>query len=108
LASGLVERRYKSTAPEIRAASQRTGRIGVGCAVFALLSVVFALAYGPPYRSLLRYSSVIFPLYIVIARFTRSRPGWDQAFTIAGALLQGFLMGLWSNSSYLTVSGDRS
>jgi hypothetical protein len=78
-------------------------RMSVAYAAFALLSVVFALAYGPPYSSLLRYSSVIFPVYIVIARFTRSRPGWDQALTIAGALLQGFLMGLWSNSSYLTV-----
>lgn len=78
-------------------------RLGVAYGLFALLSLLFGLAYGPPYASLLRYSVVIFPLYIVVARFTRSRPGLDHGLTIAGALLQGFLMSLWANASALTI-----
>ncbi|MDP8954776.1 MAG: hypothetical protein M3N37_07665 [Actinomycetota bacterium] len=78
-------------------------KLGVAYGAFALLSVLFALAYGPPFSSLLRYSVVIFPLYIVLARFTRSRPEVDHAITIAAALMQGFLMSLWANSSFLTV-----
>ena len=78
-------------------------KLGVAYATFALISVLLPLAYGPSFSSMVRYSAVIFPLYIVVARFTRSRPGLDQAITIAGALLQGFLMSLWANSSFLTV-----
>jgi hypothetical protein len=78
-------------------------RLGVAYGSFALLSALFPLAYGPPFGALLRYSVVIFPLYIVVARFTRSRPALDQGVTVAGALLQGFLMAVWANSSLLTV-----
>lgn len=78
-------------------------KLGVAYGAFALLSVVLALAYGPPFSSLLRYSVVIFPVYIVLARVTRSRPGLDQGLTVALALLQGFLMSAWANSSWLTV-----
>ncbi|HEV2071500.1 MAG TPA: hypothetical protein VGR26_17060, partial [Acidimicrobiales bacterium] len=78
-------------------------RLGVAYGSFALLSVLFALAYGPPYSSLVRYSVVIFPLYVVMAHFTRSRPSLDHALTITGALAQGFLMSLWANSSFLIV-----
>lgn len=78
-------------------------RLGVAYGTFALLSVLVPVAYGPSYSSMVRYSTVIFPLYIVLARFTRSRPGVDQAVTISAALLQGFLMSLWANSSFLTV-----
>lgn len=78
-------------------------RMGVAYALFAFLSVVPPLLYGPSYTSMVRYSVVIFPLYIAVAQFTRSRTELDQAITIAGALLQGFLMSLWANSSFLTV-----
>jgi hypothetical protein len=46
---------------------------------------------------------VIFPLYIVAARFAREKPGVDQALTIAPALLQGFLMSQWANNSLLVI-----
>lgn len=78
-------------------------KLGVAYGAFALLSVLFALAYGPPFSSLLRYSVVIFPLYIALARSARSRPTLDQTLIVAGALLQGFLMAAWANSSWLTV-----
>jgi hypothetical protein len=78
-------------------------RMGVAYALLAFLSVVPPLIYGPSYTSMVRYSVVIFPLYIAVAQFTRSRTELDQAITIAGALLQGFLMSLWANSSFLTV-----
>lgn len=78
-------------------------KLGVAYGTFALLSVLFALAYGPPFNALLRYSVVIFPLYIVLARFTESRPALDQSIVVAGALLQGFLMSVWANSSFLTI-----
>lgn len=78
-------------------------KLGVAYGTFALLSVLFALAYGPPFNALLRYSVVIFPLYIVLARFTESRPTLDQGIVVAGALLQGFLMSVWANSSALTI-----
>lgn len=77
--------------------------LGVAYGSFALISVLLPLAYGPPFGSLLRYSVVIFPLYIAVARFARSRPTLDQGVTVAGALLQGFLMAAWANSSFLTV-----
>lgn len=78
-------------------------KLGVAYGSFALLSVVLPIAYGPSYSSMVRYSTVIFPLYIVLASFTRHRPGFDQAIVIAGALLQGFFMSLWANASFLTV-----
>ncbi|MDP9020233.1 MAG: hypothetical protein M3N25_05450 [Actinomycetota bacterium] len=78
-------------------------KLGVAYGSFALLLLLIPIAYGPSYSSMVRYSTVIFPLFIVLARFTRSRPGLDQAITISAALLQGFLMSLWVNSSFLTV-----
>jgi hypothetical protein len=46
---------------------------------------------------------VIFPFYILAARFTRGRPGLDQAVVIGSALLQGFLMSQWANNSMLVI-----
>jgi hypothetical protein len=78
-------------------------KLGVAYGSLALLVVVLPIAYGPSYSSMVRYSTVIFPLYIVLARFTRDRPGLDRTIVLTGALLQGFLMSLWANSSFLTV-----
>jgi hypothetical protein len=82
-------------------ASLRT--MGTAYALFALISVVTPLLYSAPGGSMVRYAVVIFPLYIVAARFARERPGLDQALTIALALLQGFLMSHWVHNSLLVV-----
>lgn len=50
--------------------------VGVAYGTFALLSVLVPVAYGPSYSSMVRYSTVIFPLYIVLARFTLPAPVW--------------------------------
>ena len=78
-------------------------RLGVAYALFALISALMPLLYSLPTGSMTRYTVVIFPLYVVAARFTDGRPGVDQAITIASALLQGFLMSQWANNSLLVV-----
>ncbi|MFL5911738.1 MAG: hypothetical protein ACJ768_14335 [Gaiellaceae bacterium] len=77
--------------------------LGAAYALFALISVLSPLLYSVPGGSMARYTAVIFPLYIVAARFTRERPGLDQGVTIALALLQGFLMSQWVHNSLLVV-----
>ena len=77
--------------------------LGAAYAMFALISALMPLFYSVPSGSMVRYIVVIFPLYIVAARFTDGRPGLDQALTLASALLQGFLMSQWANNSLLVV-----
>ncbi|MDQ3980992.1 MAG: hypothetical protein M3314_15835 [Actinomycetota bacterium] len=77
--------------------------LGMAYALFALISILMPLLYSAPGGSMVRYALVIFPLYIVAARFTRDRPALDQAVTIALALLQGFLMSHWVHNSLLVV-----
>ena len=77
--------------------------LGAAYALFALISALMPLLYSVPGGSMVRYTAVIFPLYIVIARLTRDRPGLDQAVTVAMALLQGFLMSQWVHNSLLVV-----
>ena len=78
-------------------------RLGTAYALFALISTLMPLLYSVPGGSMVRYTVVIFPLYIVAARFTAGRPALDQALTIGLALLQGFLMSQWVNNSLLVV-----
>lgn len=78
-------------------------RFGTAYALFAVISVLTLLTFGVPWNSMIRYTVVIFPLYVAAARFTRGRPGLDQALLIASALLQGLLMSLWANNSLLVI-----
>ena len=78
-------------------------RFGVAYALFVLISLLVPLSYSAPGGSMVRYTAVIFPFYVVAARLTRDRPGLDQAVTIAMALLQGFLMSHWANNSLLVI-----
>ncbi len=78
-------------------------KMGVAYGVFALSSVLLPLTAGGGLASMPRYAVVIFPLYIVAARFTERRPGLDQSVTIGLAMVQGFLMVFWANNSFLVV-----
>ena len=77
--------------------------MGTAYALFALMSALMPILYSVPGGSMVRYTVVVFPLYIVAARFARTRPGFDQALTVALAVLQGFLMSQWANNSLLVV-----
>ncbi|MDP8992798.1 MAG: hypothetical protein M3N31_07095 [Actinomycetota bacterium] len=70
--------------------------------VFVVVSLVPPMSTSVWY-SMIRYTAVIFPLYVVAARVTDSRPRLDQALTVASGLLQGFLMSQWVNNSLLVV-----
>lgn len=70
-------------------------------ALFVLISMLLPLSYGVPWAAMVRTSVVIFPFYIVAARFTAPRPGLDQAVTVASALLQGLLMTQWAKNGPL-------
>ncbi|MDP8976218.1 MAG: hypothetical protein M3N28_07635 [Actinomycetota bacterium] len=77
-------------------------RFGVTYLLFLLVSVLPPMSYGVWY-SMVRYTVVIFPLYVVAARVTASRPIADQALTVTLALLQGFLMTHWANNGSLVI-----
>ncbi len=77
-------------------------RFGAAYLLFVLVSVLPPMSYGVWY-SMVRYTAVIFPLYVVAARITDSRPHLDQTAMVASALLQGFLMSQWANNSHLVV-----
>jgi hypothetical protein len=77
-------------------------RFGTAYLLLVLVSVLPPMVYGVWY-SMVRYTVVIFPLYVVAARVTGSRPHLDQASTIALALLQGFLMTYWANNGLVVV-----
>jgi hypothetical protein len=77
-------------------------RFGAAYLLFVLVSVLPPMSYGVWY-SMVRYTLVIFPLYVVAARITASRPNVDQALTIALVLFQGFLMTQWANNGSLVI-----
>ncbi len=77
-------------------------RFGAAYLLFVLVSVLPPMSYGVWY-SMVRYTVVIFPLYVVAARVTGSRPIVDHALTIALAVLQGFLMTHWANNGSFVI-----
>lgn len=77
-------------------------RLGTAYLLLVLIAVLPPMSYGVWY-SMVRYTLVIFPLYIVGARATAGRPHVDQAVTVALALLQGFLMTHWANNGSLVI-----
>ncbi len=63
--------------------------------VYALIMVAVPLSMGPPvYKSLLRYLLAVFPVALVLARWTRERTA-DVWLSAAMALLQGGLFVVW-------------
>ncbi len=77
-------------------------RFGTAYLLFVLVSVLPPISYGVWY-SMVRYTVVIFPLYIVAARVAGSRPNVDRSLTMASALLQGFLMTQWANNGSFVI-----
>ena len=77
-------------------------RLGVAYVLFLLIAVLPPMSYGVWY-SMVRYTVVIFPLYVIGARATAGRPHVDQAVTLGLALLQGFLMSQWANNGSLVI-----
>jgi hypothetical protein len=77
-------------------------RLGTTYLLFVLVAVLPPLSYGVWY-SMVRYTVVIFPLYVAGARATDRRPHLDQAVIIALALLQGYLMSQWANNGSIVI-----
>lgn len=77
-------------------------RLGTPYLLFVLIAVLPPMSYGVWY-SMVRYTAVIFPLYIVAGRAMHGRPRLDLAVTVVLVLLQGFLMSQWANNSLLVV-----
>jgi hypothetical protein len=77
-------------------------RLGTTYLLFVLVAVLPPLTYGVWY-SMVRYTVVVFPLYMAGARATAGRPHLDQAVVIALALLQGFLMSQWVNNGLIVI-----
>jgi len=77
-------------------------RLGTTYLLFVLIIVLPPMSYGVWY-SMVRYTLVAFPLYMVGARATAGRPHLDQAVTIGLVLLQGFLMTQWANNGSLVI-----
>jgi hypothetical protein len=75
-------------------------RIGFGYWLLAMPALLLPLATTHP--SMPRYSVVIFPIYILLAKLARNK--WtDQMMTMVLCLLQGWLMVFWSNGFTLVV-----
>ncbi|MDQ4098295.1 MAG: hypothetical protein M3144_10560 [Actinomycetota bacterium] len=77
-------------------------RLGTTYLLFVLVAVLPPLSYGVWY-SMVRYTVVVFPLYMAGARATAGRPHLDQAAIIALALLQGYLMSQWANNGSIVI-----
>jgi hypothetical protein len=77
-------------------------RLGTTYLLFVLVALLPPLSYGVWY-SMVRYTVVIFPLYVAGARATDGRPNLDQAVIIALALLQGYLMSQWANNGSIVI-----
>ena len=68
--------------------------------LICLLTITIPLSTG--LMSLPRYTTILFPLFIVLALLGR-RPAVDTLATVVLALIQGFLMVFWSIGSYLVI-----
>ncbi len=66
--------------------------------MWAVLLIFFPLTFGGRFALLgmIRFTSVIFPLFILCARIGASHPYVDQNLALFLALLQGFLMVFWA------------
>jgi uncharacterized protein YqgC (DUF456 family) len=74
-------------------------KVGFSYWLLGVYSILIPLTTGTVV-SMPRYTLVLFPLYLLAAKLIKNNDV-DQALTIGFALLQGFLMALWSNGFYL-------
>ncbi|MBD3387336.1 MAG: hypothetical protein GF416_00115 [Candidatus Altiarchaeales archaeon] len=74
--------------------------IGLPYTLFGLYSILIPLTMG--FMSMPRFTLVLFPLYIIMARIGENSR-YDQVLTFSSAMLQGFLMVLWSNGFTLVI-----
>jgi len=75
-------------------------KIGFSYWLLAMGALIFPLATASP--SMPRYSLVVFPIYILLAKLARNN--WlDQTLTAVLCLFQGWLMVFWSNGFTLVV-----
>jgi hypothetical protein len=79
-------------------------KIGFAYWLVGVYSIVLPLV-GPWSNlfSLLRYLSVVFPLYLIFARTRSKSPHQDQVTTIILAVLQGALMVFWTIGANLPL-----
>jgi hypothetical protein len=70
---------------------------------FAVYSILVPLATDHFFSSVLRYLSVVFPLYIILGLLTHNNRRFDLAATIFLFLLQSTLMISWSNWLYVVT-----
>ncbi len=73
-------------------------KIGFAYWLLGMYSIIIPLSTSVTAQNLLsmpRFTTVIFPLYILFAKLTKN-DSTDQAMTIALALLQGFTMVFWA------------
>jgi hypothetical protein len=78
-------------------------RIDFSYWLLAILSIGFLLISGEAVmHSMMRYTVVLFPLFILAARLSRNRTV-DHLLTIAFSFSQAFLMVFWSNGFTLVI-----
>jgi Gpi18-like mannosyltransferase len=70
--------------------------------LYGLLLILIPLSTPSSAWSMARYIVLAFPLFIVFAKLGEKR-GFDDAATVAMALLQGVLMALWTTWGYYVI-----
>lgn len=77
-------------------------KIGVSQLLYGLLIILIPLASPASPWSMSRYILVVFPLFIIFARLGKNEQ-FDGAATVGLALLQGFLMALWTTWGFYVI-----
>ncbi len=77
-------------------------KVGFSLWLYGLLLILIPLSTPSSAWSMARYIVLAFPLFIVFAKLGENRD-FDDAATIAMALLQGLLMALWTTWSFYVV-----
>jgi hypothetical protein len=76
-------------------------KLGFSYWLFGMLALLVPIL-GGAVEGVPRYTLVVFPLPLLLARLLRDQAA-DQAATIGLALFQGFLMVYWSHGSHLVI-----
>jgi hypothetical protein len=67
--------------------------------VYSLIFILLLLSLGPvnSFTSIIRHTVVIFPLALLLTRFSSNWPRLDSILTVSLAILQGVLFAVWLN-----------